>query len=429
MTSSHHETFVASDHDFSFFDKIPSNEQQKDNCMPYQLPQDSLFSLALVDTNASAFMENGLEEAPCLSFAPNSQWRTSQRSKKRVSVPSFFSIDEYKDLSLKEILDISDDLLEDMDESSTGADEDPLLLTDTEIQASPLPPTPPARLPRPTFDNQALHFSSKLTPAWTSYSEGPPLLTSFQLTNFLEPMPVLSIPQRDLSLSSAHSKVRSRDEWFELTEDDEDDIATVLSAATGCFDLEPDDEDFTESSASSINSSTSMSSVKPDDAATRFRPFQLCEWSVKYEELCEFRKKFGSCLVHHNYKDNLPLARWVKRQRYQYKLMLEGKQSTMTPERVEVLEKVGFVWDSQSAAWYERLSELKDFKKANGHTNVPSSFEQNPRLATWVKCQRRQYRLYEAGKANNMTKLRISELESIGFEWELRYNKKQRTSL
>lgn len=393
--------------------------------MPYQLPQDSLFSLALVDTDASAFVDNDLEEAPCLSLAPNSQWRTSQRRKKRVSIPSFFSIDEYKDLSLKEILDISDDLLEDLDESSNRADED-LLLTATEIQASPLFPTSPAPLPRPTFDIQASHFSSKLTSAWT-YGVGTSLLPSFEQTNFLEPMPAPSIPQREVSVSSTHSKVRSRDEWFELTED-EDDIATVLSAATGCFDLEPDDEDFTESSASSSSSSTSMSSVKPDDAATRFRPFQLCEWSVKYEELCEFRKKFGTCLVHHNYKDNLPLARWVKRQRYQYKLMLEGKQSTMTPERVEVLDKVGFIWDSQSAAWYERLSELKNFKKANSHTNVPSSFEQNPRLATWVKCQRRQYRLYQAGKANNMTKLRISELESIGFEWELRNNKKQRTS-
>ena len=30
---------------------------------------------------------------------------------------------------------------------------------------------------------------------------------------------------------------------------------------------------------------------------------------------------------------NIGLARWVKRQRYQYKLMVDGKQSTMTAER------------------------------------------------------------------------------------------------
>ena len=136
-----------------------------------------------------------------------------------------------------------------------------------------------------------------------------------------------------------------------------------------------------------------------------------------YGDLCDYRERYGNCLVPHNFQENLSLAHWVKRQRYQYKLMISGKESTMSKERAEMLEKLGFVWDTQGASWYERLKELKEFKLAKGHCNVPSNFRQNVRLATWVKCQRRQYKRMKEGKSNNITKERIEELEKIGFEW------------
>lgn len=149
----------------------------------------------------------------------------------------------------------------------------------------------------------------------------------------------------------------------------------------------------------------------------RFHPHQSSQWAVMYGDLCDYRERYGNCLVPHNFQENLSLAHWVKRQRYQYKLMISGKESTMSKERAEMLEKLGFVWDTQGASWYERLKELKEFKLAKGHCNVPSNFRQNVRLATWVKCQRRQYKRMKEGKSNNITKERIEELEKIGFEW------------
>lgn len=89
--------------------------------------------------------------------------------------------------------------------------------------------------------------------------------------------------------------------------------------------------------------------------------------------------------VPHTYKENPPLARWVKRQRYQYKLKVEGKISTMTDERVALLENIGFIWDSHAAAWAEKLQELKEYTKLRGDCNVPSTYPGNPQLATWVK--------------------------------------------
>jgi hypothetical protein len=162
----------------------------------------------------------------------------------------------------------------------------------------------------------------------------------------------------------------------------------------------------------------------PEEAARRFRPYQAEQWSEKFEELCEFKKNKGHCCVPHTFTDNPALARWVKRQRYQYKLKNEGKQSTMTDERVVALDNKSFIWDSHGAAWQERLNELCDYKKdKNGHCNVPSNFPSNPQLATWVKCQRRQHKLYWDGKTSNMTLRRIAELENVGFEWELRGSK------
>jgi len=109
--------------------------------------------------------------------------------------------------------------------------------------------------------------------------------------------------------------------------------------------------------------------------------------------------------------------------------MLEGKSSTMTHERVNALESIGFVWDSQGCAWYERLGELKEFKSVNGHCNVPSNFQPNPQLATWVKCQRRQFKLFQDEKPSNMTPQRIRELDLLGFGWELRSYERQRHTI
>ena len=161
-----------------------------------------------------------------------------------------------------------------------------------------------------------------------------------------------------------------------------------------------------------------------EEEARRFRPYQAELWTVKFAELLEFRKLKGHCCVPYTYGENPALARWVKRQRYQYKLKIENKQSTMTDERVEALEEHGFIWDSHGAAWQERWTELAEYQGLYGNCNVPSKYASNPQLASWIKCQRRQYKLYFEGNANTTSPERIAELESLGFEWELRKSSK-----
>ena len=151
----------------------------------------------------------------------------------------------------------------------------------------------------------------------------------------------------------------------------------------------------------------------------RFKPFHEEKWSLRFKELLEFHKEFSHSAVPHTYPKNPQLARWVKRQRRQYKLRRDGRPSTMTVDRLELLNSVGFVWDSHDVNWREKLDALGAFRTEQGHCNVPSNYR-DKKLATWVKCQRRQYKLYWDGKPSAMSPERILELEKIGFEWEIR---------
>lgn len=171
----------------------------------------------------------------------------------------------------------------------------------------------------------------------------------------------------------------------------------------------------TMSSTSGVNNETSRATSGP-----KFRAFHEKKWDERLLELRAFRREHGHSLVPHTYPPNPQLARWVKRQRRQHKLLQGGKASTMTPDRAELLESLGFVWDSHNAAWTEKMYDLRQYRAKHGDCLVPSSFKSNPQLATWVKCQRRQYKLYREGKPSAMTPQRIAELEEMGFVWELR---------
>ena len=76
------------------------------------------------------------------------------------------------------------------------------------------------------------------------------------------------------------------------------------------------------------------------------------------------------------------LANWVKKQRKQYKLQLEGEKSNMTTFRIQELESLGFEWDQSGTAREGRLSELADYRKVHGHCNVPYRYSENIKLAT-----------------------------------------------
>mmetsp|Transcript_4918 Transcript_4918/g.9143 ORF Transcript_4918/g.9143 Transcript_4918/m.9143 type:complete len:425 (-) Transcript_4918:289-1563(-) len=187
-------------------------------------------------------------------------------------------------------------------------------------------------------------------------------------------------------------------------------------------------EDLQQGSAFSLPNTRLYQQSDEDDRSfytdstsdVKFRAYQAENWTEKFEELLEFRKENGHCLVPNLYPENPSLAQWTKRQRYQFKLRQNGQRSTITDERIRALDQVGFIWDSHAAIWSERLEELKQFREVFGHCNVPSRYEPNHQLAIWVKRQRRQYKNKLENKQHCMTDERQAALESIGFVWDMK---------
>ena len=178
---------------------------------------------------------------------------------------------------------------------------------------------------------------------------------------------------------------------------------------------------------------TSMpSKVKPQKSASAasspsISAIQAGKWDERIQDLVEFKKEYDHCCVPSHWPQNTPLTQWVKRQRYQNKLRNEGQHNTLTDNRKETLDKLGFVWDPHSAYWEERLSELVAFRDENGHANVPTSYPPNPALAVWAKCQRRQFKLFwnPNAKKSNMTLDRIAKLNRFGFVFNPRDAKRK----
>lgn len=101
-------------------------------------------------------------------------------------------------------------------------------------------------------------------------------------------------------------------------------------------------------------------------------------WEKRYDELVEFHKEFN-----HTRVPKLPqyaqLSTWVTRQRT---LQASGK---LAHDRFLLLERIGFVWNTNHWRWMKRFSELQEYLSQNGNTNVPKG---SGDLGEWVDWQR-----------------------------------------
>lgn len=84
------------------------------------------------------------------------------------------------------------------------------------------------------------------------------------------------------------------------------------------------------------------------------------------------------------------------------------KRSSMTPARIELLESLGFVWDSQEIGWLEQYDALVEYINMYGHAKVA---KREMTLGRWVCSQRTRL---GQGK---MTLDRFMKLEAVGFVW------------
>ena len=133
-------------------------------------------------------------------------------------------------------------------------------------------------------------------------------------------------------------------------------------------------------------------------------------WEELFSALLEFRRMQGHSNVPSNWPDNPHLARWCNAQRSKY------AKNILSPERVERLADVGFVWKARASAWDAMFDALREFKQIHGHCNVPSNWPDNPQLATWCSSQRSKC------STNSLSTERVERLAEMGFVWGARTN-------
>jgi hypothetical protein len=129
-------------------------------------------------------------------------------------------------------------------------------------------------------------------------------------------------------------------------------------------------------------------------------------WEVWFGLLGQFKEAEGHCRVPQSYILNgFNLGNWVALQR--------TTKDRLSPERRWRLDDLGFVWDLYDEAWEEGFNKLLQFKEAEGHCRVPSSFKLDAyKLGTWVVHQRTDK------VKRQLSAEQKQKLEEAGFIWD-----------
>jgi hypothetical protein len=132
---------------------------------------------------------------------------------------------------------------------------------------------------------------------------------------------------------------------------------------------------------------------------------QSLNWDDMVKSLAEFRRENGHCNVRANCRSSPQLGRWVAMQRYRRKI------GELSPKCVEELDRIGFVWSPTDTVWNQMFEQLLEFKRKQGHCDVPTQWKANPHLANWVANQRHRK------KMGTLSAERAKLLETNGFVW------------
>lgn len=152
-------------------------------------------------------------------------------------------------------------------------------------------------------------------------------------------------------------------------------------------------------------------------------------WNGQFELLRQFKRENTHCRVPMNFEvGGVQLGKWVSRQRTHYKNLMEGngQQASITQQRIDMLNSIGFQWNANETAWDQHFKLLRAWQHKNGNCRVPHSFVvEGVSLGKWISRQRTYYKNLIKGHGKVcITQERIDQLNSIGFEWRI-YCKEQ----
>lgn len=88
-------------------------------------------------------------------------------------------------------------------------------------------------------------------------------------------------------------------------------------------------------------------------------------WNRRFQEVVEYKKRFGDCNIPKEWPENKSLGAWVATQRKMYKSLLAGDRSSLTPERRLALESIGFQWILRPARTRPKVLEIEAMQNPN----------------------------------------------------------------
>ncbi len=132
---------------------------------------------------------------------------------------------------------------------------------------------------------------------------------------------------------------------------------------------------------------------------------EAAAWKEAYEELSRFRATHGHVDVADPYPDAPTLPAWIQLQRR------ANNKGVLTPEQVQRLDALEFIWDPVEKHWQDQFKALTDFYQTQGHFNVPKEWSDQPDLFQWVKSQRL------ARDKEKLDESKLALLTELGFVW------------
>lgn len=149
-------------------------------------------------------------------------------------------------------------------------------------------------------------------------------------------------------------------------------------------------------------------------------------WMARYEDLKAFKEREGHVRVpyqiegRHKLKNGEfrkpvydSLGVWVKRQRFQYKMLQLGnmaKAAEMNAEKIRLLEELGFDWTLRVGTnvqshedWMESYERLRQYNKEHGHSKVTE--HEDKELFEWIRNQKVQLSKHETDLSEEQVSL------------------------
>lgn len=152
-------------------------------------------------------------------------------------------------------------------------------------------------------------------------------------------------------------------------------------------------------------------------------------WLVRFASLRRYYTKGGQGALSNIGSDDISgqrLALWANNQRKQHAAFTEGKKTTMTIRRMDMLNDIGFEWKLQmpgsKVEWENMKLKLIQFKETHGHCFVPPAYPRNKKLGQWILLQRQLYQqtrqTYSHGLVlpTTLSKTKEKELLTIGLD-------------